>query len=123
MKKRPKAPAIPPERHETVRRAIMELLRDRTLSAKEISADVGIPEKAVYDHLTHIEKSALQKHRQLVVVPAACKKCGFVFRKRERLTKPGRCPVCKGQSIEEPLFSIEEKKNSEFRSQSERPFA
>jgi hypothetical protein len=33
-------------------------------------------------------------------------KCGFIFRKRDRLKKPGRCPVCHGEHIQDPLFSI-----------------
>jgi hypothetical protein len=41
-----------------------------------------------------------------MVIPAACKKCNFVFRKRDRLKKPGRCPLCHGESIDDPLFHI-----------------
>jgi len=66
---------------------------------------VGIPEKEVYAHLEHVQRSL---KKDLAITPARCKKCGFVFRKRDRLTKPGRCPVCKGQSIEEPMFSVRE---------------
>jgi hypothetical protein len=42
-------------------------------------------------------------------MPAVCKKCGFVFAKREKLKRPGKCPVCRGESIREPRFTIEEK--------------
>jgi predicted Zn-ribbon and HTH transcriptional regulator len=30
-----------------------------------------------------------------------------VFRKRDRLKAPGRCPVCKGESISDPSFRVE----------------
>jgi hypothetical protein len=40
------------------------------------------------------------------VTPAECRKCGFVFQKREKLKKPGKCPICRSESIEEPLFGI-----------------
>ena len=40
------------------------------------------------------------------VVPAACLACGFVFRTRQRLTRPGRCPVCDSSHIEPPRFSV-----------------
>ncbi len=101
---KPKAPFIPPERHDTLRHEIITLLEGETLSAREISAEVGIPEKEVYGHLEHIQTG--RGELRLVVTPAACRKCGFVFTKRERLKKPGKCPVCRSELIREPLFSI-----------------
>ena len=106
MESRPKEPTAPTERRETVRREIMELLERRLLSAKDISGNLGISVKEVYDHLDHIQKTLTMRAHRLSVTPAECKKCGFVFKKRERLKKPGKCPVCRGESIEEPLFSI-----------------
>jgi transcriptional regulator len=104
MRSKPLGPEVPEERHETIRRRILGLLRNGPLSARELSAEVGIGEKAVYEHLVHIGKTAGVTFR---VRPASCKKCGFVFKKREKLKKPGRCPVCKNESIAEPLFWVE----------------
>jgi predicted Zn-ribbon and HTH transcriptional regulator len=106
MKNRSKEPVAPVERHETIRREIMDVLEDRLLSAMDISGNVGIPVKEVYDHLEHIRRTLNIKSLRLSVTPAECKKCGFVFKKRGRLKKPGKCPVCRGESIEDPLFSI-----------------
>ena len=106
MKRKPKEPFIPVERHETVRQKIISVLEGQTLSAKDISADVMVSEKEVYEHLKHIQKTLNKRERNLIITPAECKKCGFVFRKRDRLKKPGRCPVCRGELISEPLFSI-----------------
>lgn len=106
MKPRPKEPSVPPEREETDRRKIMDILSDRPQSARDISVEAGISMKEVYGHLEHIQKTLGKKDHRLVVIPSECKKCGFVFRKRERLNKPGKCPVCRSESIEEPLFSI-----------------
>ena len=106
MKKKAKEPAVPAERHETVRQSVITLLEGQTLSAKEISADVRVSEKDVYEHLEHIQK---RRDVSLLVLPAECKRCGYQFMKRERLRKPGRCPECKGESIQEPLFSISKK--------------
>ncbi len=103
---RPKEPAVPAERHETIRRQIANLLENRILSAKEISGSVGVSVKEVYEHLAHIQKSLGKGNNIFDVTPAECKKCGFVFSKRERLKKPGKCPVCRCESVEEPLFSI-----------------
>lgn len=98
--------SIPEERHGTIRREILTALEGRRLSAREISTEVRIAEKDVYDHLEHIRKTADTRELHFVITPAECRKCGFVFRKRERLRKPGRCPVCKGEAIRDPLFSI-----------------
>jgi len=84
----------------------MQALNGRTLSALEISAEARVPEKEVYGHLEHIRKSLGEQNRKLVVTPAECLGCGFVFKKRERLTTPGRCPVCHGEHIQESLYSI-----------------
>ncbi|MEW6109357.1 MAG: transcriptional regulator [Nitrospirota bacterium] len=107
MKKRSKQPSIPPERHGTIRQEIISLLENTTLSARDISSSVGISEKEVYEHLDHIQKTLSKKELHLAVIPAECIKCGFVFRKREKLKKPGKCPVCRGEQIQEPLFSTE----------------
>jgi len=106
LKRKPKEPFIPVERHETVRQKIISVLEGQTLSAKDISADVMVSEKEVYEHLEHIQKTLNKRDRNLIITPAECKKCSFVFRKRDRLKKPGRCPVCRGELISEPLFSI-----------------
>jgi predicted Zn-ribbon and HTH transcriptional regulator len=108
MKKKPKAPPVPADRTDTVRHEIIALLEGRAASAREISTSVGIPEKEVYDHLGHIRKTMSKRSRRLVVTPALCLKCGFLFKKREKLRKPHRCPVCQGELIEDPLFSVKE---------------
>ncbi len=108
MKPSPKEPSIPVEMHDTVRREIITALEQGERSAKDLSSEVRISEKEVYSHLEHIRKTMIATGRHLRVTPAECKKCGFVFSKRERLNKPGKCPVCRGESIYEPLFSIEE---------------
>ena len=104
---KPKKPFIPADRQETVRQDIIYALVEQTLSAKDISKTVSIPEKEVYEHLRHIQKTISKGDQKLIVTPAECRKCGFSFKKRERYKKPGKCPVCRGESIKEPLFIIE----------------
>lgn len=102
-----KRPPMPADKMDTTRRDIISAMTGRDISAKEISAIVGIPEKEVYAHLEHIRRSLHAEGHALIVRSSECRKCGFVFKKRERLTKPGKCPVCKGTSIEGPLFRVE----------------
>lgn len=105
-----KEPFVPLERLETIRQKIVSLLEGQTLSIRDISIMARISEKEAYEHLEHIQKGKGKGKRKdnhsLIVTPAECKRCGFVFRKRERLKKPGKCPVCHSESIREPLFSM-----------------
>ena len=111
MKRRDREPNIPPERYGgTIRQEMIALLEGRTLSAKDISADAGISVREVYGHLDHIQRTLHKSGKEFAVLPSECRKCGFVFKKRDRLTKPGRCPVCRNELITEPLFSIGAKK-------------
>lgn len=97
---------VPPERIETARRRILIIISERPLSAKAISADARIAEKEVSGHLDHLRRTLRREGRRVVVTPAECLACGFVFRKRERLGTPGRCPVCRSESVSEPLFFV-----------------
>jgi hypothetical protein len=109
MKGKPLPPPVPRPLPETVRHAIAELLRRSTLGAREISGLVRIPEKEVYGHLEHIRRSIQTGGGFLEITPARCRFCGFVFAKRDRLTPPGKCPVCRHEAIEEPLFRLRQR--------------
>ena len=98
---------IPQERSTTVRKALLEALRDGPITARELSSRVGVSEREVAEHLEHLERSLRHGDEKLQVQPPECLGCGFVFRKRERLTRPGACPKCRGTHIESPRFFIE----------------
>jgi len=106
MTTKPKKPSIPVEKQDTLRHEILALITEEALSALDISAQVGIPEKDVYDHLEHIRTALHKRGGRFLVTHPLCRRCGFVFRKRERLKKPGKCPVCSGEQIDSPLFFI-----------------
>jgi hypothetical protein len=80
-----------------------QLLTENRLTARDLSGILGISEKDVYEHLPHVEKS-LGNGTSIIVEPARCRSCDFVFKKRRRLTTPGRCPVCRSESITFPVF-------------------
>ena len=104
---KPKEPFVPADRQETIRKRIVAVLKEQMLSAKDVSGIVRISEKDVYEHLPHIQKSIQKDGGRLLITPAECRKCGFCFTKRERFRKPGKCPVCRHESISEPLFVIQ----------------
>lgn len=85
---------------------ITDLLEKGALTAMEISRLAGVKEKEVYQHLSHIEKSAKAKGKRLKVTPYCCIPCGFRFKDRKRYHPPGRCPVCKEERISEAVFEI-----------------
>lgn len=97
---------IPQERTQTVRGQLADALRRQAATAKELSRAVGISEKDVAGHLEHLTQSLKASDEKLEVTPAACLSCGYVFKSRERLTRPGSCPECRGTQIDPPAFQI-----------------
>ena len=90
----------------TIRRQIIEALKENNLSALELSQLIGIREREVYDHLDHIKRTISRKGENLIVTPSSCLKCGYTFAQRARLTKPSRCPLCKGTRLTRPTYRI-----------------
>jgi len=90
----------------TIRQKIISLLGDTEMSAREISGEVGISEKEVYEHLSHIARSLASLNKKVMITPAECLGCGYVFVDRKRFTRPGRCPRCKKSHIQSPRFCI-----------------
>ena len=91
---------------KTIRQRIAEFLKEAPMTALEISRTVGIREKAVYEHLPHIARSAEAQGDRFVISPAQCLNCGFHFRERRRFNSPSRCPKCKGTHMQDPSFKI-----------------
>jgi predicted Zn-ribbon and HTH transcriptional regulator len=92
---------------QTIRQSIIDLLNENQLNARELSQRISIREKEVVAHLSHIERSLKAKHKKLIIDPAECLLCGYVFSERKRLTRPGRCPSCKKSHILSPRFRID----------------
>lgn len=111
MTQRSHMEATPYPADATVRQTLAELLDRTPLSARDASALLHLPIKEVYAHLEHLRHSLLHSGGKLEVTPAACRACGFVFAKRERLTPPSRCPLCRCETISEPLFAIRSNKD------------
>ncbi|RJR40747.1 MAG: transcriptional regulator [Desulfobacteraceae bacterium] len=90
----------------TVRQRITQLLEQEELTARDISQRLGIREKEVYDHLIHISRTMIARGKKLRVPPFACLSCGYVFKERDRFTRPGRCPRCRGTRIQMPVYRL-----------------
>lgn len=90
----------------TIRQEIISLLSDEEYGAGEISREMSIQEKEVYNHLSHISRSVKSQKRELVIAPSQCILCGYSFETRKRFTRPSRCPRCKSERIKEPRYRI-----------------
>ena len=66
---------------------------------------MGLRRGDIEDDLRHAVRSAAAAGHRIEIIPARCKDCGFVFG-ADRLTKPGRCPECKGSRLFEPLIRV-----------------
>jgi len=91
---------------KTIRQQLIEALMDRERTAIDLSQEVGIREKEVYEHLPHIARSMASQGMRLLVKPPRCLKCGFDFEGRKRFTRPGRCPKCRETHMESPTYTI-----------------
>ena len=89
------------------RRDLIDMLRDHPVSLDELATLLGTPARDLEDDLQHLIKSLRNTSSQVVVTPARCRKCGFVFHK-DKLRKPGKCPACRASWISAPRISVEE---------------
>lgn len=89
------------------RKDLIGMLRDRPASLHELALLLGVRQKELEDDLQHLLKSLKNMPFHVIITPAACRKCGFVFHK-DKLHKPGKCPRCHGTWISDPLISIQE---------------
>jgi hypothetical protein len=96
----------PPEREQTPRQRLAEALEHGPATVRELSQMASLTERQVLDNLEHVRKSVERQGRRLAMEPASCQDCGFEFAKRDKPSRPGRCPVCKSRRTSQPRFSI-----------------
>jgi predicted Zn-ribbon and HTH transcriptional regulator len=87
------------------RRQLVELLSREPRSASSLAREMGLRRADIEDDLRHALRSAAAAGLRVAVIPARCKDCGFTFGE-DRLTKPSRCPACKGSRLYEPMISL-----------------
>jgi len=97
---------LPPE--QTPRQRIIDLITGTRLSSYQLAQMLGIRERQVEEHLTHVVKTiARDKTRRFILDPARCQDCDFVFHDRRCLTSPSRCPLCRSEAIAVPRYGID----------------
>ncbi len=95
----------------TRRQRIIKLLEERDYSPSELALALDMrgkgAKKVILEDLKAIQKILKREGKVLLIKPAECRKCGFVF--PPEIKMPSRCPRCKSEWIEEPRFKIEPK--------------
>jgi len=90
----------------TLRKQLMDVLSREPRSVSSLARELGLPRADVEDALRHMIRSARAGGHRIVVVPARCRSCGFMFGD-DRLTKPGKCPSCRNSRILEPQIGVD----------------
>ncbi|QBQ55210.1 transcriptional regulator [Nitrosococcus wardiae] len=90
------------------RKELIKILLNNPMSVHELAVAMEEPIKEVRDDLQHLQKSLRHSPYQIEITPAKCNQCGFVFH-RDKMSKPSRCPQCKGSWISAPLIGVREK--------------
>ena len=90
----------------TTRERIAEYLRGQTAAAGTLANEFDITTDDAFEHVEHVAQSLEGSDEQLLVAPPECRDCGFAGFD-DRANRPSRCPECRSEAIEEPLFRIE----------------
>ena len=90
----------------SIRKDIVQLLAAGPRSVSSLARELGLERRDAEDDLRHAIRSARAAGHRIVVEPARCKQCGFLFGE-DKLSKPGTCPECRGTRIFEAQVRIE----------------
>ena len=88
------------------RKGLIELLSAQPRSVSSLARELGLRRGDVEDDLRHAIRSARAAGHRVVILPARCRACDFTFGE-DKLSKPGKCPACRGTRLFEAQISIE----------------
>ncbi|PSP89128.1 transcriptional regulator [Halobacteriales archaeon QS_4_69_34] len=94
------------EAETTTRQRIAEHLDERPAAAGTLADEFDITTGTALEHVEHIARSLDGADARLLVAPPTCRDCGFDGFD-DRANRPSRCPECRSEAVEEPLFRIE----------------
>ena len=87
------------------RKELMAMLLGNPMSVTQIARIVGEHPSQVADDLRHLVRSLKHSEYRTIIEPARCRTCGFTFGE-DKLSKPGKCPSCRGTRIYEAQVGI-----------------
>jgi len=81
------------------------------LTAQDLCERLGLKKRSIiYEDIDHIARSVRNKGKEVIVRPASCGKCNYVFSLKHSAKAPTKCPKCKSEWILAPAFFIRKKK-------------
>ena len=89
----------------TLRKELLERLVGAARSVSSLARELGLKRGDVEADLAHALRSAAAAGYEVEIVPAKCRSCGFVFDVR-KLSKPSKCPSCRGTRLFEPQIIV-----------------
>jgi predicted Zn-ribbon and HTH transcriptional regulator len=89
----------------TRRKDLLAAIHSQPRSVSWLARELGLSRRDAEEELRHALRSARAAGHQIVVVPARCRACGFTF-DEQKLSKPGKCPVCGGTRCYEPQIAL-----------------
>src|SRR5215212_4690709 len=93
------------DRRVTLRKELIAVLSSQPRSVSWLARELGMRRGDMEEDLRHALRSARAAGHQVTVIPARCRSCGFIF-DDQKLSKPGKCPSCRGTRIFEPQIVI-----------------
>ena len=84
----------------------MTMLGAQPRSVSWLARELGLKRGDVEDDLRHMIRSARAAGHRVVIEPARCRSCDFHF-SEEKLSKPGKCPQCRGTRLYEAQIRVE----------------
>lgn len=87
------------------RRDLIQLLGEQPRSVSSLARKLGLTRGDVEEDLRRAIRSARAAGHRVEILPARCRVCGFTFDDR-KLSKPGKCPACRGTRLYEPQILI-----------------
>lgn len=90
----------------TRRIEIEDILSKNNISLQDIANIYRVELKEILEDVDHIKKSI--KPKKLVMTPAQCRNCGFIFKERSKIKTPSKCPRCRHERIKACLFTIKD---------------
>ncbi len=89
----------------TFRKDLQKILTVQPRSVSSIARELGLKRGDVEDDLRHLIRSARAAGHRVTIEPARCRACGFTFGE-DTLSKPGKCPACRGTWLYEAQIGI-----------------
>ena len=90
----------------TFRKDLLKLLSAQPRSVSSIARELGVKRGDVDDDFRHLIRSARAAGHIVTIEPARCRACGFTFGE-DKLSKPGKCPQCRGTWLYEAQVSVD----------------